>query len=90
MWSGPAGAMRVMLGVAAQTSSQVSRVTGQPAVAAMAVRCSIVLVEPPKAMSSAMPLRMAAGVMTSLMRMSFSMSSMTFMPASLARRSRAE
>ena len=56
MCSGPAGAMRTMFGVLSDTRSQSSIVTGQPAACAMAVRCSIVFVEPPKAMSSTMPL----------------------------------
>ena len=90
MWSGPAGAMRTMLGVSALAWSQSSIVTGQPAAWAMAVRCSIVLVEPPKAMSSTMPLWMAAEVRICRAVTFFSTSSMTFMPACLARRMRSE
>ena len=56
MCRGPAGAMRTMFGVRAETSSQSCMVTGQPAACAMAVRWSMVFVEPPKAMSSTMPL----------------------------------
>ena len=47
-------------------------------------------VEPPKAISHSMALWMAASVMMSLMQMPFSRSSMTFMPACLARRRRSE
>ena len=79
-----------MLGVSAATRSQSSMVTGWPAACAMAVRCSIVLVEPPKAMSSAMPLWMAAGVMRSSAVTPSRRSSITFMPACLARRTRSE
>ena len=56
----------------------------------MAVRWSIVLVEPPKAMSSTMPLWMAEEVMIWRAVTFFSTSSMTFMPARLARRTRSE
>ena len=90
MCRGPAGAMRTMLGVAAETSSHSSMVTGQPAAWAMAVRCSMVLVEPPKAMSRAMPLRMARESTMSRAVTPCSRSSMTFMPARLARRMRSE
>ena len=90
MCRGPAGAMRTMLGVAAETSSQSCMVTGQPAAWAIAVRCSMVLVEPPKAMSSVMPLRMERSLTMSSARTSFSSSSITFMPARLARRMRSE
>ena len=90
MWSGPAGAMRTMLGVSALARSQSSIVTGQPAACAMAVRWSIVLVEPPKAMSSTMPLWMACSLMIWRAVRFFSTSSMTFMPALLARRMRSE
>ena len=79
-----------MLGVAEQALSQSSMVTGQPAACAMAVRCSMVLVEPPKAWSSAMPLRTARASMIWRAVMPFSSSSMTFMPACFARRMRSE
>ena len=90
MCSGPAGAMRTMLGVAAQTSSQSCMVTGQPAAWAMAVRWSMVLVEPPKAMSRAMPFLMLFSFMMSSAVVPARRSSMTFMPACLARRMRSE
>ncbi len=57
---------------------------------AMAVRCSTVLVEPPKAMSHSMALWMECSLMMSRMVMPFSSSSITFMPACLASRMRWE
>ena len=65
-------------------------VMGQPAAWLMAVRCSMVLVDPPKAMSSAMPLWMECLLMMSSAVMSFSTSSITFMPACFAKRIRSE
>ena len=50
----------------------------------------MVLVDPPKAMSSAMPLRMERSLMMSSAQVPDSNSSMTFMPVRLARRMRSE
>ena len=82
--------MRVMFGICWHTSSQSSMVMGQPAAWEIAVRCSMVLVEPPKAMSSAMPFLMECSLMISSAVMFFSTSSITFMPACLAKRMRSE
>ncbi len=78
---GPAGAMRTMFGVSRSAIVPVVHRDGQPAACAMAVRWSIVFVEPPKAMSSTMPLWIAAGVTMSSAVMPFSTRSITCMPA---------
>ena len=63
---------------------------GQPASRAMAVRCSTVFVEPPKAMSHSMALWTAAALTISRAQTPCSRSSITFMPACFARRMRSE
>ena len=73
---GPEGASFTKCGVRALAASQSAMVMGHPAAFAMAVRCSTVFVEPPKAMSHSMALSRS--------------SSITFMPARLARRIRSE
>ena len=87
---GPAGASFTKCGVRALAASQSAMVMGYPAAFAMAVRCSTVLVEPPKAMSHSMALCTAAAFKMSLMRTPARTSSITFMPARLARRIRSE
>lgn len=87
---GPEGASFTKCGVRALAASQSAMVMGHPAAFAMAVRCSTVFVEPPKAMSHSMALRTAAAFRMSLMRTLSRSSSITFMPARLARRIRSE
>ena len=87
---GPAGASFTRCGVRALTAFHVSMVIGQPAAFAMAVRCSTVLVEPPKAMSHPMALRTAASFRMSFRHTFSPTSSITFMPARLASRMRSE
>lgn len=87
---GPEGASFTRCGVRALAASQSAMVIGQPAAAAMAVRCSTVFVEPPKAMSHSIALCTAAAFKMSLMRTLSRSSSITFMPARLARRMRSE
>ena len=74
----------------ALAASQSSIVMGQPASRAMAVRCSTVFVEPPKAMSHSMALWTAAALTMSRAQTPCSRSSITFMPACFARRMRSE
>ena len=82
--------MRTRLGVRALTSAQSSRVMSAPASCAMAVRWSTVLLEPPNAMSSAIALRTAAGVMIMRAVMPRSRRRMIAIPACLASRIRSE
>ena len=78
------------MGVLALISLAMSKLSWIPHSWAMAGRCSMVLVEQPRAMSTVSALWKAASVMISRGRMSFSTSSMIFMPACFASRSRAE
>ena len=87
---GPEGCSFTRCGVRALAASQSSIVTGCPASRAMAVRCSTVFVEPPKAMSHSMALRMAAALTMSRAQTPFLSSSITFMPACFAKRMRSE
>ncbi len=87
---GPEGASFTRCGVRALAASQSSIVMGWPASRATAVRCSTVLVEPPKAMSHSMALWMAASLTMSRAQIPCSKSSITFMPACFARRMRSE
>ncbi len=86
---GPAGASFTKCGVRALAASQSAIVMGHPAAFAMAVRCSTVFVEPPKAMSHSMALCTAAAFTMSRAH-ARSTSSITFMPACFARRMRSE
>ena len=78
------------MGVWSEISLAMSKDSSMPHSWAMAGRWSMVLVEQPRAMSMVSALWKAAWVMMSRGRMFFSTSSMIFMPACLARRSRAE
>ena len=87
--SGPAGLRWQRFGVVALISLMSLRGMGTPASWAMAVRCSTLLVEQPRAMSTRRALANALGVRTSRGRRPISRTFMICMPACLARRMRA-
>ena len=89
MWSEPAGLRRHRFGVLALMALMRSSDIGTPASCAMAHRCSTLLVEQPRAMSTRRALVNAAEVMTSRGRRFFASTFMICMPPSLARRVRA-
>ena len=88
-WWGPAGLMLHRWGTRSLISWNSVWGMGSPTSWAMAGTCSVVLVEQPRAMSTAMAFKKAARVAMSRGRIPRANSSITFSPASLPRRTRA-